>query len=214
MCPAAAFSDDTVAWHGAHTEFARAMTQAERALDYLWSVAPNGATNGELARRLGIRSHQTVYMLTQQLMHQGRIRGSQSGTTWVFHVAEEPGTVLGTGPALTNATTPATRFEALARRILSDRYGVALRPGSLPGVAKVFDFVSPGHRVVGDATYFSIAGGVGCQQRNSRSLLNISGCSRRAVPPPHFSCSAISARCRSGGWRAMVSSPQASRSSF
>jgi hypothetical protein len=137
------------------------MTQAERVLDYLWSMAPNGATNGELARRLGIRSHQTVYMLTQQLMHQCRIRGSQSGTTWVFHVAEEPGTVLGTGPAQMNATTPATRFEALARRILSDRYGVALRPGSLPGVAKVFDFVSPDHRVVGDAKYFSLADGVG-----------------------------------------------------
>jgi hypothetical protein len=79
----------------------------------------------------------------------------------VFHVAEEPGTVLGTGPARTNATTPATPFETLARRILSDRYGVALRPGSLPGVAKLFDFVSPDHRVVGDAKYFSLAGGVG-----------------------------------------------------
>jgi hypothetical protein len=90
MCPAAAFLDDTVAWYGVHTEFARAMAQAEHVLDYLWSVAPNGATNGELARRLGIRSHQTVYMLTQELMQQGRIRGLQSGTTWVFHVAEEP----------------------------------------------------------------------------------------------------------------------------
>ena len=49
------------------------MTQAARVVDYLWSVAPNGATNGELARRLGIRSHWTVYMLTQQLMYQGRI---------------------------------------------------------------------------------------------------------------------------------------------
>jgi hypothetical protein len=137
------------------------MTQAERVLDYVWSVAPNGATNGELARRLGIRSHQTVYVLTQQLMYQGRIRGSQSGTTWVFHVAEEPGTIFGAGRVWTNATTPATRFEALARRILSDRYRVALRPGSLPGVAKVFDFVSPDHRVVGDAKYFSLAGGVG-----------------------------------------------------
>ena len=75
------------------------MTQAERVLDYLWSVAPNGATNGELARRLGIRSHHTVYMLTQELMHQDRIRGSHSGTTWVFYVAEDSGTMLATGPA-------------------------------------------------------------------------------------------------------------------
>ncbi len=51
------------------------MTQAERVLDYLWWVAPKGATNAELAGRLGIRSHQTAYMLTQELMHHGRIRG-------------------------------------------------------------------------------------------------------------------------------------------
>jgi hypothetical protein len=137
------------------------MTQAERVQDYLWSVAPNSATNGELARRLGIPSRQTVYMLTQELMHQGRIRGLQSGTTWVFHVAEEPGTLLGAGPALTNATAPAARFVTLARCILSDRYAVALRPGSLPGVATVFDFVSPDHYVVGDGKYFGRGGGVG-----------------------------------------------------
>ena len=78
----------------------------------------------------------------------------------MFSVAEDPGAMLGTGPACTNATTPAARFETVARRILSDRYTVALRPGSLPGVAKVFDFVSPDHRVVGDAKYFSLVGGV------------------------------------------------------
>ncbi len=136
------------------------MTQAERVLDYPWSVAPTV----QPTRRIGIRSHQTVYMLTQQLMYHGRTRGSQSGTTWVFHVAEEPGAMLDTGPARTNATTPAARFETLARRILSDRYAVELRPGFLPGVpgvAKVFDFVSPDHRVVGDAKYFSLIGGVG-----------------------------------------------------
>ena len=130
-------------------------------LDYLWSIAPNGATNGELARCLGIRSHQTVYMLTQQLLHQGRIRGALSGTIWMFHVAEEPSTTLGTGPAWTNDTTPAARFEALSRRVLSDHYAVDLHPGSLPGVAKLFDFVSPDRRVVGDAKYFSLVGGVG-----------------------------------------------------
>jgi len=137
------------------------MTQAERVLDYLWSIAPNGATNGELARSLGIRSHQTVYMLTQQLLHQGRIRGALAGTTWLFHVAEETSITLGTGPAGTNGSTPAARFEALARRVLSSHYTVNLTPGSLPGVAKQFDFVSSDRRVVGDAKYFSLVGGVG-----------------------------------------------------
>ncbi len=137
------------------------MTQAERVLDYLWSIAPNGATNGELARSLGIRSQQTVYMLTQQLLHQGQIRGRLSGTIWVFHVAEEPSTTLGTGPAWTNGTSPAARFETLARRVLSDYYAVDLIPASLAGIAKLFDFVSPDRRIVGDAKYFSLVGGVG-----------------------------------------------------
>jgi len=137
------------------------VTQAERVLDYLWSIAPNGATNGELARSLGIRSQQTVYMLTQQLLHQGQIRGRLSGTIWVFHVAEEPSTTLGTGPAWTNGTSPAARFETLARRVLSDYYAVDLIPASLAGIAKLFDFVSPDRRIVGDAKYFSLVGGVG-----------------------------------------------------
>jgi hypothetical protein len=97
-------------------------------------------------------------------MYQGRIRGSQSGTAWVFHDAEEPGTMLGTGPAWTNATIPAARFETLARRILSDRYAVALRPGCLPGVAKVFDFVSPDHRGFGDANTSVWSAASVCQQ--------------------------------------------------
>src|SRR5260370_41733479 len=91
------------------------VSQAERVLEYLWSIAPNGATNGELARSLGIRSQQTVYMLTHQLLHQGRIRGALSGTIWVFHVAEEPSTTLGSGPASSIDTTPAARFHTMAR---------------------------------------------------------------------------------------------------
>jgi len=44
------------------------LTQAQDILDYLWSVAPDGATNGEIVRALGIRSHQSVYMATQNLI--------------------------------------------------------------------------------------------------------------------------------------------------
>jgi hypothetical protein len=58
-------------------------------------------------------------------------------------------------------TTPVARFETLARRILSGHYAVTLRPASLPGIAKVFDLVSPDQHVVGDAKYFSQVGGVG-----------------------------------------------------
>jgi len=137
------------------------VTYAERILDYVWSVAPDGATNGELARHLGIRSQQTVYMLTQQLMRAGRIRGQRSGTIWVFHAADEPGTSLVMGLARVNDSPPASRFEALARRVLAVHYSVALPPGSVPGVPKRFDFVSPDMHIVGDAKYFTRVGGVG-----------------------------------------------------
>jgi hypothetical protein len=190
------------------------VTQAERVLDYLWSIAPNGATNGELARSLGIRSHQTVYMLTQQLLHQGRIRGALSGTIWVFHVAEEPSTTLGTGPAWTNDTTPAARFEALARRVLSDRYVVDLTPGSLPGVAKLFDFVSPDRRVVGDAKYFSLVGGVGLPAAKFSIIAEHVWLLERPAPPPHFSYSEMTALFRCDGSPVMASWPRASHSSL
>lgn len=65
------------------------MTQAQRALAYLWSAEPNGATNADLARHLGT-SHQTVYMLTQDLLRQGLIRGEPQGRTWRFHAIQDP----------------------------------------------------------------------------------------------------------------------------
>ena len=52
-------------------------------------------------------------------------------------------------------------LETVARRVLSDHYAVDLTAGSLPGIAKLLDFVSPDRRVVGDAKYFSLVGGVG-----------------------------------------------------
>ena len=43
------------------------MTQVQSILNYLWSIAPNGATNGEIARATGIASQQGVYVTTQHL---------------------------------------------------------------------------------------------------------------------------------------------------
>jgi hypothetical protein len=36
------------------------LTQLQRVLDYRWTVAPNDATNAEIARGTGITPHQTV----------------------------------------------------------------------------------------------------------------------------------------------------------
>ncbi len=65
------------------------MTQVQRTLAYLRSVEPGGATNADLARHLGT-SHQTVYMLTQDLLRQGLIRGESQGRTWRFHSLQAP----------------------------------------------------------------------------------------------------------------------------
>ncbi len=65
------------------------MTQVQRTLAYLRSVEPAGATNADLARHLGT-SHQTVYMLTQDLLRQGLIRGESQGRTWRFHALQAP----------------------------------------------------------------------------------------------------------------------------
>jgi hypothetical protein len=142
------------------------MTYAQRILDYLWSVAPVGASNGQIAQRLGIESHQTVYMVTQELLRKGLVRGEQPGRTWVFHAVEEPSassgspsgsprTILTTGQALAP-----TAFETLARRLLGEHYAATLMPGSVPGIRKRFDFVSPDRQIVGDAKYYPRVGGV------------------------------------------------------
>jgi hypothetical protein len=64
-------------------------------------------------------------------------------------------------PAWTNDAPQAARFEALARRVLAVQYEVAFSAGSVPGVRKRFEFVSPDRQIVGDAKYFSRAAGVG-----------------------------------------------------
>lgn len=144
------------------------MTQVQQILDYLWSVAPGGATNAQIAYGTGIPSHQGVYMTTQHLLHEGRIRSERRGKTWVFYAVEGPAVDL--GHALSAATSPAdyhqqtltaAGFEEMARVKLGQRYGTSLAPGSLANVPKRFDFVSPDQSIVGDAKYYTLVGGVG-----------------------------------------------------
>jgi hypothetical protein len=46
-------------------------------------------------------------------------------------------------------------FEARAREVLSEHFGTKLRPGLLPGIAKLFDFVSKDKTIVGEAKFLS-----------------------------------------------------------
>ncbi len=64
------------------------MSYKERILDYLWSVAPDGATNGQIARRLGISSQQTVYLTTKELATRRLIRAAKEDATWVFYALD------------------------------------------------------------------------------------------------------------------------------
>lgn len=139
-----------------------------RAVDYLWSVAPEGASNSEIAGALEIRSHQTVYMVTQDLLRRNLVRAERRGREWVFYALEgstDAGVrgVVKRPPAvpmnMSGAISP-REFEALARRVMSEHFGVLLAPGSIPGVRKEFDLVSPDRRIVGDAKYYTLVRGL------------------------------------------------------
>lgn len=139
------------------------MSYKERILDYLWSVAPGGATNGQIARALGISSQQTVYMTTQELAGRRLIRAAKEGATWGFYTldAQADGVAVRASTASTERAgtlTPMT-FEALAGRILGEHYGTTFARGTLAGVRKQFDYVSANQQIVGDAKYYTLVAG-------------------------------------------------------
>ena len=144
------------------------MTQIQRILDYLWTIAPNGATNTQIAQGTGITPHQAVYMGTQNLLSQGRVRGERQGRTWMFYAVEGPAVDLGHSPSAASSPVgyaqqvlSAARFEEMARVKLGGLFKSPLVPGRLADVPKRFDFVSPDGRIVGDAKYYTLVGGVG-----------------------------------------------------
>jgi hypothetical protein len=72
------------------------------------------------------------------------------------------------GTRVLGAVKNAYDFEALARRLMSSRYGVALEAGVVPPVPKMFDLVSRDGEVVGDAKWYTMVRG-------------------RSIPPAKFS---------------------------
>lgn len=51
-------------------------------------------------------------------------------------------------------------FEEMARRKISEFFGIELRPGTVQDVPKKFDMVSPDKSIVGDAMYYSLVRGM------------------------------------------------------
>lgn len=141
------------------------MANKDKILNYLRTIAPERATNADLRQQTGIRSHQQVYLLTQELLFERRIRGVQHGKEWFFwceldpvevewRVTRERDDLSEEG----DATTPA-HFMALAGHVLSRHFGVVLQGSLVPGVPKLFDLVSPDRAIVGDAKYYTLVGG-------------------------------------------------------
>jgi hypothetical protein len=60
------------------------MSNEERVVNFLQSIAPSDASNSEIAARTGIKPHQQVFQITRKLMQTGRIKGVQSGREWCF----------------------------------------------------------------------------------------------------------------------------------
>ncbi len=144
------------------------MTQVQQILDFLWSIAPEGATNRQLADALGIRSQQGVYMTTRDLLYRRRIKGEQIGKTWYFYALDTPEVELtAAGPATSKSQSAGGKlspaeFKKLARRVMRQHYNVErLLPGQVGSVPKKLDFVSPDGQVVGDAKYYTRVGGAG-----------------------------------------------------
>jgi hypothetical protein len=141
-------------------------TNKERILNYLWSIAPERATNSQIRAATGISSHQQVYLLTQELMRT-YIQGEQHGSEWVFWT-DESLTARFTSPGraspgeiaaqASGGLTPQA-FEELAQKKMSDHFGVPLTTAEVPGVPKKFDMVSPDKEIVGDAKYFTLVRG-------------------------------------------------------
>jgi hypothetical protein len=141
-------------------------TNKERILDYLWSIAPERATNSQIRAATGISSHQQVYLLTQELMRT-YIRGERRGNEWVFW-SDESLAAQFTSPGRASPQEIAAQagqgltpgaFEKLAQHRMSEHFGVSLAPGTVPGVPKEFDLVSPDKAIVGDAKYFTLVRG-------------------------------------------------------
>ena len=144
------------------------MTYKQRILAYLLSIAPDRATNREIRAATGVRSHQQVYLLTQELFARGVIDRSRADREWSFWwKCDDDRTALPDGPGEDeqspgNAGHPVpSAFESLARCVMAIELETKLPVGSVPAVPKQFDMVSQDGSIVGDAMYCTVVYGKG-----------------------------------------------------
>jgi len=140
------------------------MNNSMRVLVYLQSISPNEASNSQIETATGIHPHQQIYQITSKLLLAGKISGRRINGEWYFSAP---------GGASTEAQPEAMPveseldshssfgFEILARKILSQHYGVELEPGYVSGIPKEFDLVSSDQSIIGDAKYYTRVRGKG-----------------------------------------------------
>lgn len=133
-------------------------TNKERVLEAIWAASPAGMTNGEIQRATGIASQQAIYLLTRELVQSGWIEGEQQGREWVFWANESAWGQLAS-PGRTGPQEPyhgmddTAAFTRRARGAMRALLGVSLVPGTVEGVPREFELVSPDRQMVGSVVY-------------------------------------------------------------
>lgn len=146
------------------------MNNQDRVLHYIKCNYPRKLTNSDIVIGTGIQPHQQVFQLTQKLLNVAQIQGIQIGNKWRFWAAHckepkdpnsnclqtkvEPASIADRSSVVTPA-----QFEKIAAVAMGCHFGVTLDKGKIPGVNKTFDLVSPDHKFVGDAKYFTMVRG-------------------------------------------------------
>lgn len=140
------------------------MSNTDRVLGYLASIAPRPATNADIVARTDIRPHQQVFQITKYLADKGKIASRQYGTVWEFWFVgpSAPPVINGTdigAPSGSPSSSPPRRFETAARAAMQAHYGQPFREGEIEGIPKRWDLLSADRQIVGDAKYYTMVGG-------------------------------------------------------
>lgn len=119
------------------------MGNKEKILNFLQSIAPESASNGDIVSRVGIKSHQHVFQITRALVSEGFIKSYQDGKEWHFRHSSIPDpknpAVIETGNILEKPSAQALDhavFEHNAKISMSKKFGADLVALTVPGVRK------------------------------------------------------------------------------
>lgn len=92
------------------------MTNTDKVLHFLRSVAPQSESNSEIVAHTGIRPHQQVFQITQRLLKAGRIKGVKEGKDWIFWIEKgsDERRAVGSRPVPRERSTVAARSSGAA----------------------------------------------------------------------------------------------------